>query len=119
VALIVVATTATTAAFTATTAATGASTTTTAAEAASSATTAAKTSTTAATAAAGAVRLWLGLIDLQRTSLEFGSVKGCDRLFGLAGVGHFYERKAARAAGFAVGNQADFFNRSVGLEQAA
>jgi hypothetical protein len=115
-ALIIIAPTATAAAFAATTTATGASTaTTTTAKASASAT----TETSSTTASPGTVRLRLRLIDLQRSSPQLGSVQGGNGFFGFAGVSHFHERKAARATGFPVGDQADFFHGSVGLEKAA
>jgi hypothetical protein len=70
----------------------------------------------AATAAAWAVGLWLGLIDGQGASTQIGSVQRGDRLIGFAGVGHFYEREASRAAGIPVGNEGDFFDCAVRLE---
>jgi hypothetical protein len=112
VALVIIATAATAATFAS--AAAGASATTTAAEAASATTAKASTS-----AAAGTVRLRLGFVDLQSASLEFGAVQRSDGFFGLAGVGHFNERKTAGPAGFAVGDQADLFNASVGFEESA
>jgi hypothetical protein len=111
VALVIIATSATTAAFTSTAAGAAA---TTAAEAASPTTAKASTSS-----ASGTVRLRLGFVDLQSASLEFGAVQRSDGFFGLAGVRHFNERKTAGPAGFAVGDQADFFNCPVGLEESA
>jgi hypothetical protein len=111
VALVIIATSATPAAFTSSAA--GASATTAPAEAASA------SPAKASTSATRAVRLWLGFIDLQRASAEFASVQCCDGLFGFASVGHFNKRKAAGPSGFAVGDQADLFNRSVGLEESA
>jgi hypothetical protein len=116
-ALIIVASSATAAAFTTTTASAGASTASATTKASASSATAAKASST--TASAGTVRLRLGFIDLQSPSAQFGSVQGSDGFFGFAGVGHFNERKAARAAGFPVGDQADLLDGSVGLEKAA
>jgi hypothetical protein len=81
-----------------------------------SATTAAKALAATATAAAWAVGLWLGLIDGQGASTQIGSVQRGDRLIGFAGVGHFYEREASRAAGIPVGNEGDFFDCAVRLE---
>jgi hypothetical protein len=118
-ALIIVASTATAAAFTATTTATaaGASAASATAKSASASATTAKASST--TTAARTVRLRLRLINLQRASLEFGSVQGRDGLFGFASVSHFHEGKSAGAAGFAVGDHTDFFDGSVRLEKAA
>jgi hypothetical protein len=111
VALVIIATSATAAAFTSSTA--GASATTAPAKAASA------TTAKASTSATRAVRLWLGFVDLQRASAEFGTVQRRYGFFGLTGVGHLNERKAAGPSGFAVGDQADLFNRSVGLEESA
>src|ERR1700687_398420 len=117
VALIIIAPTATAAAFAATTSAVGASAAPTTTKASAASTTGAKAASTAASA--GTVRLRLRLIDLQRSSAQFGSVQGGNGLFGFAGVSHFNERKAARAASFPVGDQADLFDCSVSLEKAA
>jgi hypothetical protein len=118
-ALIIVASAATTTAFTATTTAATAR-----ASAASATAKAAPTSATTAkasstTPAAGTVRLRLRLINLQSASLEFGSVQRGDGLLGFAGISHFHERKATRAAGFPIRDHADLFHGSVGLEKAA
>src|SRR5258708_5086389 len=114
-ALIIVATTATTAAFASATATAGASTATTAAEASS----AASATKAAPTASAGTVRLRLGFIDLQCASTQFGAIQGGNGLLGFACVGHFHKRKAAGAAGFPVGDHADFLDCSMGLKKAA
>jgi hypothetical protein len=117
-ALIIIASAATTAAFT-TTAATAAGTSAAATTAKSAPAAAATAEASSTTAAAGTIRLRFRLINLQRASLEFGSVQGRDGLFGFAGVSHFHERKSAGAAGFAVGDHTDFLDGSVGLEKAA
>jgi hypothetical protein len=71
------------------------------------------------TAALGAVGLGLSLVDLQRTPAEVSAVQRGNGFVGLAGVGHFNEGEAAGASGLAVGDDTDFFNRSVRFENAS
>jgi hypothetical protein len=66
--------------------------------------------------AAGTICLWFRFINLQSASAEFAAVQCRDGFLSFPSVGHFHERKSAGAASFAVGDQADFFNCTVGLE---
>jgi hypothetical protein len=108
-ALIVIAATPAAATLASSTTGASAATTTTAAEAASAT---AKSSSPAA----GAIRLWFRFVNLQSASPEFAAVQCRDGFLSFPSVGHFHERKSAGAASFAVGDQADFFNCTVGLE---
>jgi hypothetical protein len=62
------------------------------------------------------IGLWPGLVDGQSAATEFSPVQGCRCLIGFTGIRHFYKGEAARAAGFPVRHQADFFHCAVRLE---
>jgi hypothetical protein len=71
----------------------------------------------AATAMSAAFHLRSGLVDIQSAAAEINPVKGGNGPFGLAGVGHFHERKTSRPAGIPVRHQADALYGPVLLEK--
>jgi hypothetical protein len=79
-------------------------------------TTAAPTAKPLSAATLGAIGFGLRFVNLQRASAQFRPVQSRNGFIGFAGICHFHERKAASAAGFAVGDNADFFDRPVGFE---
>jgi hypothetical protein len=90
--------------------------------AAATAAAAAATATAVATTAAAATRTILtrtGLVDVDGTTTEVLAIQGFDRRVGLTGVGHFDERESTGATGFAVGDDGDIRNFTVGLEGVA
>jgi hypothetical protein len=88
--------------------------------AATAATTAATAAIPAATAttttAAAALHLGTGFVDVQGAATYLSSVQGGDRFVSLFPVRHLHETKAARAAGVAIGHDADAVNLSMRLE---
>jgi hypothetical protein len=87
-----------------------------AATAATTAATAAIPAATATTTAAAALHLGTGFVDVQGAATYLSSVQGGDRFVSLFPVRHLHETKAARAAGVAIGHDADAVNLSVRLE---
>lgn len=67
----------------------------------------------------GAIGLGLSFVDLQCAAGEFRAVEGCDGLVSFCGIRHFDKCEAAGASGFTIGNDADFFDGAVGLENSA
>jgi hypothetical protein len=82
------------------------------------ATTAAKAFASAATSTACArtIGLRLRLVDSKWTSAQVGSIQGGDRLIRRSRIRHFHETESARATRVAVGDQGDFFHRSMRFE---
>ena len=75
--------------------------------------------TTAATATAAAAALTrLGLVDLKAATFEVGAVQRRHGAGGI-GIGHFHEAEATRTTGLAIGDQRDFLDRAMLLEQGA
>jgi hypothetical protein len=77
---------------------------------------AAKTLPSTTTAASRAIRLWLGLVDGQGASPQIGSVERCDGLVGFTSISHFYKPKPTGLARISVGDEGNFFDRTVWLE---
>jgi hypothetical protein len=73
-------------------------------------------STTTAPTASWAVRLRLRLVNLQRAAAQFRSIQSRDCFVSLGGIGHFHETEASGSARLPVGHNADFFHRTVRLE---
>jgi hypothetical protein len=69
-----------------------------------------------ATTTAAALHLGTGFVDVQGAATYLGSVQGGDRFVSLFPVRHLHETKAARAAGVAIGHDADAVNLSMRLE---
>src|SRR2546423_11188733 len=78
-------------------------------------------STTATKALSGlrTVGFRLSFVDRQGAATEIGPVQRGDRCISFAGVGHLDKSETPRAAGFAVGHKADFFNCAMRLENSA
>src|ERR1039458_6784894 len=72
-----------------------------------------------ASAAARRVGLRFRFVDLQGAAAEFGSIQRRYRLVRFRRIGHLDEAEAAGAAGFAVGDNADFLDCAMRLKQAA
>ena len=89
---------------------------TTAATAAVAAVATTATAATAATAAAALTRL--GLVDFKAATLEVGAVQRRHGAGGI-GIGHFHEAEATRTTGLTIGDQGDFLDRAMLLEQGA
>jgi hypothetical protein len=106
-----------TAAVTATTATIAAAATAAATTATVATTTAAAESSTAAAAGTALLAL-LGLVDAKRPAVESAAVHAFDRLGGLLGSSHGYERETARTAGLAIRDQMDIAYGSELLERA-
>jgi hypothetical protein len=79
--------------------------------------TAAGTPTTAARSAGTAISLRASLIDIQCAAAKLFPVQSRDGFLSLARVGHFHERKSARAPGVTVGDQADLIDFAMRLKQ--
>jgi hypothetical protein len=91
-----------------------------AATTAGTSTTAASGTSAAATWSAGTtLGLGTGLVDIQRAPAEVLAIQSCDGFFGFRGVGHFYKRKPSGASGVTVGDQADLIDLTVGFKQGA
>jgi hypothetical protein len=73
-------------------------------------------STTTAPTTSWAVRLGLSFVNLQRASAQFRSIQSRDRFVSLGGIGHFHETEAPGSARLPVGHNADFFHRTMRLE---
>src|ERR1700722_6042640 len=73
----------------------------------------------AAPSAARRVGFRLCFVDLERATSKVGSIQCSDRFIGLTGIGHLDKSEAAGAASFAVGNNADAFDRAMRLKQSA
>jgi hypothetical protein len=90
---------------------------------ASTASTTRPSTTTGTPAATGSARAAIGLgarlIDVQGATAEFFSVQRCNGFLGFGGIRHFYECKSSRTAGVTIGDQADLIHFAVGLEQRA
>jgi hypothetical protein len=79
--------------------------------------TTAGTATTAAGSAGTAIGLGTRFVDIQSPPAELFPVQSRDGFLGFAGIGHFYEGKAARASGVTVGDQADLIDFAMRLKQ--
>ena len=84
--------------------------------AASSTATAKSLSTTTAPTTSWTVRLGLRFVNLQRASAQFRSIQSRDRFVSFGGIRHFHETETACSARLPVGHNADFFHRTVRLE---
>jgi hypothetical protein len=86
------------------------------AAATSSASAATKAFSTPTTAALRPVGLGLRLVNLQRASAQFRSVQRRHCFIGFGGIGHFHKPETACAPRFTIGHDADFFHRTMRLE---
>src|SRR5450432_2499754 len=77
----------------------------------------AATATAEAAASAAALGFRPGLVDVERTAIEIGTIERRNRAVRFGGVRHFDERKTARAPGVTVGYQVDTVHLSVGLKE--
>ena len=72
-------------------------------------------------AAAGSARTAIGFgtrfVNVQGAAAKLFAVQGRDGFLGIAGLGHFYEGKSARASGIAVGDHADLIDFAVRFKQ--
>jgi hypothetical protein len=73
--------------------------------------------TTAPGSAGTAIGFGSRFVDIQGASAQLFSIQSGDGFFGLRGVGHFYKRESSRASGVAVGDQADLINFAVRFKQ--
>jgi hypothetical protein len=75
------------------------------------------TSAAAAGSAGTAIGLGTGFVDIQCPPAEFFPVQSRDGFLGFGGVGHFYECKSSGTSGVTVGDQADLIDFAMGLKQ--
>jgi hypothetical protein len=61
----------------------------------------------------------LGFVDGQGASPEFGPIQCGDGFFGFAGIGHLHKPETSRPASFAIGYDAHLFHVSMSLEDGA
>jgi hypothetical protein len=73
----------------------------------------------AAGSAGTAVGLGTRFVDIQRAAAKLFPIQSRDRLLGLRGVGHLYERKSSGASGVPIGYHADLIDFAVGFKQGA
>src|SRR5450755_2336371 len=71
---------------------------------------------TTAPAASRTIRLRLRFVDLQRAPTQLGSIQRRDGLIGFRRICHFDKPETSGASRLTVGHDADFFHRTVSLE---
>jgi hypothetical protein len=81
--------------------------------------TAAGTSTTAGTSAGTAVGLGTRLIDIQRAAAKLFAIQSCDGFLGFRSIGHFDKCKSSGPSSVTIGDQADLIDFAMRLKQRA